>query len=73
MALHPPFLRTAYNSETVLKCIETYLSRDNFEDNFNTWLRNPVIPENPQAKPGAVMDRERDVLIDITPEGVLYD
>ena len=40
------YSRTANNLETILKCIKTYLSRGNFEDNLNNnWLRSPVARE----------------------------
>ena len=38
--------------ETILKCIETYLSRGNFEDQLDAWIENPLVPVDPAIPPG---------------------
>ena len=38
--------------ETILKCIETYLSRGNFEDQLDAWIENPLVAVDPAIPPG---------------------
>ena len=50
----PPYARTAYNLETLVKCIRSYLSQGHFEGDFDDWLENPVVPVVPPPDEAAL-------------------
>ena len=57
----PPFTRSRYNLETIVKSIDTYLSRGGIEERLAAWLRAPALPLNPA---GAGLSDVADLLLE---------
>ena len=60
----PPFTRSRCNLETIVKSIDTYLSRGSFEERLAAWLRAPASPEDPQDPAGAGLSDVADLLLE---------
>ena len=63
LGISPPFQKTNYNAETVLKCTEKYLSHADLDQGLLAWARRPVIPEDKNDEPGGPLDAEVDLLL----------
>ena len=59
----PPFIGSRYNLETIVRSIDSYLSRGSFEERLGGWLRAPASPEDPQDPPGAGLSDVADILL----------
>ena len=59
----PPYTGSRYNLETIVRTIDTYLSRGSFEERLGGWLRVPTLPEEPQDPPGAGQSDVADILL----------
>ena len=56
----PPYTGSRCNLETIVRTVDTYLSRGSFEKRLGGWLRAPVSPEDPLDPPGAGLNNVTD-------------
>ena len=67
----PPYTGSRFNLETIVRTVDTYLSRGSFEERLGGWLRAPVSPEDPLDPPGALSNVADILLGESQGEGII--